>query len=172
MLPQLQAFLGRKQPLVPVNVRGAASFVVNLGGTTQRPTAGLTVNAPALNVGRFDNVALNARAQYTPAQLRVQQANLRWRGQTLTVQGNVGLQSDAAPLDLTAYAEGATSAALLGANVPQMPAVPSFPPIPSIPGLSQQIPQLPRFALRAHVGGTTAAPRVTFIGPAANGNGR
>lgn len=169
MLPQLQAFLGRSQPLVPVNVRGAASFVVNLGGTTRQPTAGLTINAPALNVSRFDNVSLNARAQYTPARLRVQQADLRWRGQTLTVQGNIGLQGDTAPLDLTARAEGATAAALLGANVPQMPGIPAFP---SIPGLSPEIPQLPQFALRAHVGGTTAAPRVTFIGPAANGNGR
>ncbi|MGE5570216.1 MAG: hypothetical protein ACM3S5_14365 [Rhodospirillales bacterium] len=169
MLSQLQAFLRRKQPLVPVSVRGAASFVANLGGTTRQPTAGLTINAPALNVGRFDNVSLSARAQYTPAQLRVQQADLRWRGQTLAVQGNIGLEGEAAPLDLIARADGATSAALLGANVPQMPGIPSFP---SIPGLSQQIPQLPQFALRAHVGGTTAAPRVTFIGPATNGNGR
>ncbi len=164
MLSQLQVFLGRRQPLVPVNVRGAAAFAVNLGGTTQQPTAGLTVRAPSLNVGRFDNTSLTARAQYSPKLLHVQQADLRWKGQTLTVQGNIGLGGDAAPLDLTARAQGTAAAALLGgANVPAMPAIPS---LPSIPGLSQQLPQI---ALQAHIGGTTAAPRVTLTEPAGAG---
>jgi hypothetical protein len=144
MLPAIQSLLGRRQPLLPVQARGGATFTAGLGGTVQRPTADLNVRAPSLNVGRLQNTDFTARAFYTSQQLDIGQADLRWLGQTISLRGRMGLGSEAAPLDLTARAQGSAAAALFGGV--RMPAIPG----------------LPQIGLQAHIGGTTAAPRVTI----------
>lgn len=156
LLAEVNAFRGGVQPLVPANVSGAASFAANLGGTTKRPQAQLNVRAPSLRVGRIENANLTARALYTPEQINVQQADLQWMGQKVSLQGNIGLQGAAAALDLNARAQGTAAGALFGANAV----------LGAIPGLSAEIPAMPQVAVQAHIGGTSAQPKVTLTGAA------
>jgi autotransporter translocation and assembly factor TamB len=118
----LEAFLGRPD-LVETRVDGTANIVATLGGTLQKPAVDATVQAPSLALGTLEGVALNLDASYQPSQLVIRDAAIRWREQTATARGAIGLTGPTRPLNLTANVQGADlSTVLAGLGRPDIPA--------------------------------------------------
>jgi outer membrane protein assembly complex protein YaeT len=117
-----EAFLGRPQgSLVGTPVGGAAHAAVELAGTTSAPEAALSLDAPAMRAGGLDGIAISAEAGYTPKEVALRTARVRWQGQELTAQGTVGL-SGAQPLSLSAtLSDGSIADALNGLGKGDLP---------------------------------------------------
>ncbi|MGE0406957.1 MAG: translocation/assembly module TamB domain-containing protein, partial [Candidatus Korobacteraceae bacterium] len=116
LLVELAGFQGKSESLLPMPVRGNTNVTAQLGGTLERPTAEITLAAPALAVGELKNVALDLSAHYGPSQLLIHQAVLTLEQQPLAnISGSIGLGGASPALDLNAEVQNLTLASVFAA---------------------------------------------------------
>jgi outer membrane protein insertion porin family len=117
-----ETFLGEPAgTLVPVAVAGDAIVRARLAGTTERPAADVTLEAPALSVGLASDLSVEAEAAYTPSAVDLRALDVRWQEAVVRAAGRIGLEG-ARPLALEATAEGLRiEEVLLALEQPDLP---------------------------------------------------
>ncbi len=146
----IEALTGRPRgSLLPTPISGGVELNARLAGSIDAPTATTTVNAPALNVGTTEGIALNADMSYAPGALTISRADVTWQQATAHVDGRVGLGQNQ-PIRLQLSADNLDVQSLLQAmNQAGVP----------ISGM---------FTVRGSVGGTTTRPVATFTAQGSN----
>ena len=141
----LEVFLGRPRgSLVPTTIRGAVAVEARLSGTVDTPMATTKVNAPALAIGGANGVAVTADLAYTPAEVNVQRADLRWEEARAHLDGRIALTGNRRlALNVTANEVG----------VPWLLKVANRPDVPASGIVSAM----------GTIGGTTARPAAMFV---------
>jgi outer membrane protein assembly complex protein YaeT len=97
-LPQVAGWFGSSVP-PDVQISGPAVINANLGGTLEHPRIDGNVEAKGLRLNGFENVQLDAAAEYTPDQVDIQQFSIRWEAESITGSGHVGLTATSPTLD-------------------------------------------------------------------------
>ncbi len=113
LLTRLAEFQGQSQPPIAQPIHGGADVTVRLGGTLKVPRANVQLSAPSLRIGDLRGVAVEMSALYDPAQVTVRSANIRWREQSATLSGTIGLKGRNPALELRARVSGADIRTLL-----------------------------------------------------------
>ena len=91
-LSAAEAFLGNEPgSLAGTGVEGSLSATAQLGGTLDAPAAAVTLAAPDLAAGGLDGIAVDLTANYSPENLSIDRAAVRWQNQTVSAQGIIGL---------------------------------------------------------------------------------
>jgi outer membrane protein assembly complex protein YaeT len=103
-------------------IAGPAEADITLAGTLSRPAVSAVLTAPAMQIGRLQNVSVSAIAGYSPERLAIESASLDWNEQRLEIEGAIGLSGESPALDLQARLEGASIDAILsGLERPDIP---------------------------------------------------
>lgn len=87
-------------PLLPVPVAGPLTVDAQLGGALRSPEVVVALDSPALTIGAVRDIALEARAAYSPAAVRLDAFDASWGDAYAHAAGEVGL-TGAQPLRLT-----------------------------------------------------------------------
>ena len=122
LLSQISLFLGREERLINVDLVGAADFSATLQGTLERPMVIASVEAPRLRIGELTDASVKVAAEIDRSSIRLKEVMATVAGQTLHARGVVGLETDAAPLDIEAWVDQGSIAPILSALKVQIPA--------------------------------------------------
>ena len=119
-----EKFLGRAPgTLAGTNVGGALSANAKLGGTTQNPTAAITLGSSNLQAGTLTGIAVSAAVNYTPSELVIQDSLVEWQNQQITASGTLGLKGSDPAVALQARSSTLSIPTLLaGAGKQDIPA--------------------------------------------------
>ncbi|MBK9167002.1 MAG: translocation/assembly module TamB domain-containing protein [Bryobacterales bacterium] len=139
-LAETAAFLG--EPVTEVPIDGALELHTLLSGTVENPRAAATLDAPDLTIDALRGIAFFAEAAATKDDVVVERATASWSGQTLKLNGTVGL-GEAAQLDLRAAIDDASIPAILA-------------------GIEQRVPAGGTFSMAAEATGAADNPNVTL----------
>lgn len=121
LLGELNGFLGRTEPLAGGAIDGPATLAAGLGGTIGNPLVAAQLSSPRLEAGRLKEIVLNVNAAYTRDRLILENAAIRWREQSITASGTVGLKGSTQELDVEARVADASIADVLsglGSDIP------------------------------------------------------
>ena len=135
------AFLGRREPLLPARVAGGLDARARLGGSAQAPAIDAVIEADALRVGAASGIALNAALDYSPAAVVVEQLDMQWRQAWASATGRVGLSG------ARSIALRATASSL---DVPEL-----------LKAFDKNVPAAGTLSLDANISGTMTAPAGT-----------
>jgi len=101
------------QPYAELPVSCPATASLTLSGTTRKPAAAFTVNAPSLTAKDITGIALTASGNANADRLDLTQSTINWGGQSLVASGSIGLKGTAAPLSIQTQITNANIAELL-----------------------------------------------------------
>jgi outer membrane protein assembly complex protein YaeT len=118
----LTRFLGRTEPLLPLDVAGGGEFQLQLAGTLQNPGVSGSARSGDLRLGDLENVSLETQLEYGDSSLSIRKAVVTVAGQVLEASGSVGFRGTQPELDLAARADNASLDSLLSAFRVNLPA--------------------------------------------------
>ncbi|MCL4854073.1 MAG: AsmA family protein, partial [Bryobacteraceae bacterium] len=121
LLGGLSGFLGRTEPLAGGAIDGPATLEARFGGTIGNPQVVARLSSPGLEAGQLKEVVLDVNAAYAKDRLVLETAAIRWREQSITASGTVGLKGSTQELDLEARVADASIADVLsglGSDIP------------------------------------------------------
>ncbi|HTS66552.1 MAG TPA: translocation/assembly module TamB domain-containing protein [Candidatus Acidoferrales bacterium] len=88
--------------LLPAGLDGAARWKAELGGKLTAPSANVTLEASGVSAGGWSGAEVQLDAGYSPERIQVRDAQIRWQGQQVKAEGEIGGASAGSALNLTA----------------------------------------------------------------------